>query len=164
MLKNPSFEEAGTLRDAALYWKMNDPDDHGDAWGNAIRIDWRAHEGRYVGVVRGAWAGMGDYGGFWQEAEAKPGSTYKANGWFWADGGWKAETQELKLEFWNSDRTEMLGSQTIALHDVGEIWVQKEVEAVAPEHSGWVRVVVNVSGAGDNGALQMDELSLEATW
>lgn len=162
LLKNPGLEESGTETGSALNWNMNDPDDHGDAWGNAIRADWRAHEGKFIGVVRGTWAGMGDHGGFWQEAEAKPGVTYKASAWFWADGGWKAEAQELKLEFWNSDRTEIVGSETIALHDVGEIWVQKELEAIAPENTGWVRVVVHVSGAGDAGALQADEFSLEA--
>jgi len=161
LLKNSSMEEAGTETDSALHWSMNDPDDHGDAWGNAIRADWRAHEGRFIGVVRGTWAGLGDHGGFWQEVEVTPGSTYKARAWFWADGGWKAETQEFKLEFWNGDRTEIVDSQTIALHDVGEIWVQKEIEATAPENAGWVRVVVNTTGAGEIGALQVDELSLE---
>jgi len=163
LLKNPGLEEAGTETGSALHWNMNDPDDHGDAWGNAIRADWRAHDGQFIGVVRGTWAGMGDHGGFWQEVEAKPGVTYKARAWFWADGGWKAELQELKLEFWNSDRTEIAGSQTVALHDVGEIWVQKELEAVAPESAAWVRVVVNVTGAGDVGALQADEFSLDVT-
>lgn len=164
LLKNPSLEDAGDQEASAKYWKINDPDDHGDAWGNAIRVDWRAHDGRHIGVVRGTWAEMGDYGGFWQETEATPGAAYRASAWFWADGGWKAEVQELKLEFWNSDRTEIVGSQAVGLHDVGELWVHKEVEGTAPENAAWVRLVVSVSGAGDQGALQFDELSLETGW
>jgi hypothetical protein len=163
LLKNAGFESAGTSKDAALYWKMNDPDDHGDAWGTAIRIDWRAREGRNIGAVRGSWAGLGDYGGFWQEVEATPGTTYKFTAWFWADGAWRAETQEMKIEFWNSERTDVVGSHVIALHDIGEIWVQKEIELLAPESTAWVRIVINVTGAGDQGALQVDEVSLEAS-
>jgi len=164
LLSNPSFEEAGTQAESALYWKMNDPNDHGDAWGNAIRVDWRAHDGRHIGVVRGSWADVGEYGGFWQEAEIVAGTSYKATAWFWADGNWKAETQEFKIEFWNAERTEMLSSESVALHDVGEIWVQKEVSSKAPEGAQWARVVISASGAGDSGALQVDQVSLEATW
>jgi len=162
LLNNPGFEVAGTQAENAQHWKMHDPDDHGDAWGTAIRVDWRAREGRFVGVVRGAWAGLGEYGGFWQEVGVTPGVTYRATAWFWADGSWRAETQEMKLEFWNSERTEIIASETIALHDIGEIWVQKEISAVAPEGSAWTRVVINVAGAGEAGALQIDEVSLVA--
>lgn len=161
LLKNPSFETAGTTGEAALHWKMNDPDDHGDAWGTAIRVNWRAREGRNMGAVRGSWAGVGDYGGFWQETAAITGTLYKFTAWFWADSTWRAETQEMKLEFWDAERTEIIGSQNLALHDIGEIWVQKEIELLAPEGTAWARVVINVSGTGDQGALQIDEISLD---
>jgi len=164
LLNNPSFEEQGEHEEAALYWRMNDPNDHGDAWGSAVRVDWRATDGRYIGAVRGTWAGMGDYGGFWQEAEIEAGSTYKASASFWADGGWRAETQEMKIEFWNADRSEMVGVEGVTLDDVGEIWVQKEVSAQAPEGAAYARVVISVSGVGDSGALQIDQVSLESAW
>ncbi|HMO52516.1 MAG TPA: hypothetical protein PKE26_14790 [Kiritimatiellia bacterium] len=164
LLNNPGFEEAGEHDEAARYWRMNDPNDHGDAWGSAIRIDWRATEGRFIGAVRGTWADAGDYGGFWQEAEIEAGTTYKAAAWFWADAGWRAETQELKIEFWNTDRSEMIAAETIGLDDVGEIWVQKEVSGRAPEGAGWARVVINVAGSGDSGALQVDQVTLESSW
>ena len=162
LLKNSGFETAGTKEDSAVHWKMNDPDDHGDAWGTAIRADWRAHEGRNIGVIRGSWAGLGDYGGFWQEVAVTSGATYICTAWLWADGGWRAELQEMKLEFWNADRTAVISSETIALHDIGELWVQKELEANAPEGAAWARVVINVTGTGDQGALQIDEISIEA--
>lgn len=164
LLNNPGFEEAGTQPESALYWKMHDPNDHGDAWGNAIRADWRAQGGRHIGVIRGGWAGVGEYGGFWQEAEITAGTSYKATAWFWADSQWSAETQELKLEFWNADRTEMLADESVTLHDVGEVWVQKEVSAEAPENAVWARVVIHAAGAGDHGALQIDNVSLDAAW
>ncbi|HMO05947.1 MAG TPA: hypothetical protein PKC67_13380 [Kiritimatiellia bacterium] len=160
LLRNPGFETSGTQEESAQHWRMHDPDDHGDAWGTAIRAGWRAREGRYIGVIRGGWAGVGEYGGFWQEVEASAGATYRASAWFWADGAWRADTQELKIEFWNTDRTEITGSETVALHDIGEIWVQKEIEALAPEGTGWVRIVINASGTGNEGALQIDEASI----
>ncbi|HMP89592.1 MAG TPA: hypothetical protein PJ991_05300 [Kiritimatiellia bacterium] len=164
LLQNPSFEVAGTQPETAYHWKMNDPGDHGDAWGNAIRVDWRARDGRHIGAIRGAWAGLGEYGGFWQEAEISGGTEYKATAWFWADNHWSADTQEFKLEFWNADRSEKISEQSVTLHDVGETWVQKEVSAIAPDGAAWGRVVINVSGAGEHGALQVDLVALEAAW
>jgi hypothetical protein len=161
LLQNPGFEEAGTTPESARHWKINDPDDHGDAWGNAIRVDWRSQEGAYIGAIRATWAGMGDFGGFWQEAPAVPGTTYRASAWFWADGRWTAAVQELKIEFWNQDRTAKLSEELIPLHDVGEIWVNKSLVGTAPEEAGWARVVVNVNGTGEHGALQVDAVRLE---
>jgi hypothetical protein len=163
-LRNPGFEEGGQQPETSLFWKMHDPDDHGDAWGNAIRVDWRARDGRWTGAVRGSWAGLGEYGGFWQEAEITPGTSYRASAWFWADGAWTAETQELKLEFWNADRSMILDSHSVALHDIAELWIKKELEGVAPEGAAWARVVINVSDAGDSGALQIDDVALETGW
>lgn len=164
LLKNPGFEDAGSLDQHALHWRMNEPDDHGDAWGTSFRAEWRAHEGRFAGAVRGTWASLGDYGGFWQEVPGAAGEAYKATAWFWADAGWIAETQELKIEFWDAERTTMLGSESVPLHDVGEIWVQKEVEGRAPENTAWVRVVIHVGVAGQSGSLLVDEVSLEKSW
>ena len=120
LLNNPGFEEQGERYEAARHWRMDDPDDHGDAWGTAIRTDWRAFDGYHSGAIRGAWAGMGEYGGFWQEVAIEVGVTYKASAWFWADQAWRAEVQELKIEFWNSDRTELLAEQVVPLEGVGE--------------------------------------------
>lgn len=162
LLKNGSFEEGAINPENAQHWRMNEPDDHGDSWGNAIRTDWRAHDGSFIGAVRGAWAGMGEYGGFWQEAMVSPGTTCRATAWFWADENWIAEVQEFKIEFWNEDRSEKLDEKSIALHDVSELWTQRAVEAVAPEDTAWARVVLNVSGVGNDGALQVDAISLSA--
>ncbi|MCB1070572.1 MAG: hypothetical protein H7A43_05675 [Verrucomicrobia bacterium] len=164
LLKNGSFEEMGSSDEIASQWKMNEPDEHGDAWGSAVRKDWRAHEGSWQGVIQGTWSGMDDYGGFWQEVPGTAGTTYILTAWFYADGSWTANQQELKIEFFNEDRTTQLGSEVVSLSDVSEVWTQKTVEALAPEGTAYVRVVINVSGAGSDGALQVDEVELDTAW
>lgn len=160
-LSNPSFEiESAFSYGAAINWKMNDPDDHGDAWGSAARENWRARDGQFVATVRGTWAGAGDYGGWWQEVEGHAGHTYRFAAWLWADAAWTAQTQELKLEFWNWDRTQLLGSAVNAFWGIGEEWIEKQVVAVAPEGTEWVRVVINVTGAGETGSLNIDTVEL----
>lgn len=161
LLYNTSFElESAFSYGFALNWKLNDPDDHGDAYGSASRENWRAHEGQFLGAIRGTWAGQGDFGGFWQEAEGHGGTTYRASAWFYADAGWRAQTQDLKLEFWNWDRTQLLGSAVNSLYELREEWSRHEVSAVAPDGTQWVRVVIHASGAGEAGALQIDEVEL----
>lgn len=162
LLNNPSFEEQGERSEAARHWRMDDPDDHGDAWGTAIRTDWRAFDGYHAGAIRGAWAGMGEYGGFWQEVAVEPGVIYKASAWFWIDHNWRAGVQELKIEFWNSDRTEMLAEQTVPLEGIGESWTRKEVVLTAPPYAAWGRVVINAHDVGNSGSLQVDQIALEA--
>lgn len=164
LLYNTSFEiESAFSYGFALNWKMNDPDDHGDAWGSASRENWRAHDGQFLMAIRGGWAGVGNHGGVWQETEGHAGTTYKFGAWVYADGSWTAQTQEMKIEFWNWDRSQMLGAATNAIQDAGELWARKEVIAVAPEGTEWVRVVLNVSGAGDAGSLQVDDVELVPT-
>ena len=162
LLYNASFEaESAFSYGFAQNWKMNDPDDHGGAWGSAARENWRAKDGEFLMALRGTWAGAGDYGGVWQEAEGRGNQTYRLTAWFWADSAWTAQTQEMKIEFWNWDRTQMLGSAVHHIEEVGEEWKQKELVAVSPDGTEWVRVVFNVSGAGEAGSLQVDDVRLE---
>ena len=162
LLKNSSFETAGSGGEqTAQNWKMNDPDEHGDAWGSASRENWRANDGTWIGVIRGTWADAGDFGGFWQEAEATAGTSYRVTVQVWADPDWTAQTQEVKLEFWNAEHSEMLAATTNAIVGAGEMWTEVTVDAFAPEGTAWARAVVNVSGAGQAGALQIDQLDLD---
>lgn len=161
LIYNGSFElESAFSYGSALNWKMNDPDDHGDAYGSAARENWRAHEGQFLGSIRGTWAGTGDMGGWWQEAEGHAGTTYRASAWFYADAEWMAATKELKIEFWNWDRTQLLGSAVRSLDDLRAEWSRHEVSAVAPEGTEWVRVVIHAAGIGAVGALQVDDVEL----
>jgi len=160
MLNNSSFEQAGETWETARHWRMDDPDDHGDAWGAAIRSNWRAIDGYHAGAIRGGWAGVGDYGGFWQEVHIEPGMNYKAMAWFWADAAWRSDVQEMKLEFWNEDRTEMVGDYLLRLESIGESWTPREITLSAPPNAAWGRVVINVSGIGHHGSLQVDKIEL----
>ncbi|MBU0679385.1 MAG: hypothetical protein KJ626_14895 [Verrucomicrobia bacterium] len=163
LLHNGSFEEQATDNPKrAIYWTMNDPDDHGDSWGSASREDWRAIDGACIATVRGTWAEAEDYGGWWQEAAASAGKTYKLSAWFWADGDWFAEVQEMKLEFWNEDRSQMLSDSVNGLNVLTSEWREETLQAVAPEGTAWVRAVFNVNKAGNAGALQIDNVILTA--
>lgn len=161
LIYNGSFEaESSFSYGAAQNWKMNDPDDHGDAWGSAARENWRAKEGTFLMAVRGGWADTGDYGGVWQEAEGRANQTYRLSAWFWADASWHPQLQEMKIEFWNWDRTELLGSAVHKIEDVGEEWKQMDLTAISPEGTEWVRIVFNVAGASNEGSLQVDDVAL----
>ncbi|MBW7908348.1 MAG: hypothetical protein H3C50_05425 [Kiritimatiellae bacterium] len=161
LLYNGSFEsESSFSYGAAQNWKMNDPDDHGDAWGSAARENWRAKDGTFIMAIRGLWADTGDFGGVWQEAEGRGNQTYRLTAWFWADSTWAPQQQEMKIEFWNWDRTELLGSAVQNIENVGEDWTQRELVAVSPDGTEWVRVVFNVSGASHEGSLQIDDANL----
>ncbi|HMO98720.1 MAG TPA: hypothetical protein PKE26_06380 [Kiritimatiellia bacterium] len=160
LLRNGSFEEAGAGFNDALYWKMGQPDQHGDAWGSATREGWRAFDGEHLMTVRGLWAGSSHYGGIWQEHPAAPGARYRFSGWFYCDPEWVARTQEIKLEFWDADAKLLLGEERQAIKDCDVEWKQISVEAVTPVGATRVRVVVNVDNTGAMGALQCDDLTL----
>lgn len=162
LLSNGSFEaESSTSYAFAQNWKMNDPDNHGDAWGNAGRENWRAKDGAFIMAIRGLWVNMGDNGGVWQEAEGRPGQTYRLSAWFWADSTWSPHAQEMKIEFWNRDHSEMLGSTAQKIEGVGEDWKEISLTAIAPEGTEWVRAVFLASGVSGEGSLQIDDASLE---
>ena len=161
LIENPGFEQESSFSYGyAMFWKLNSPDDHGDCYGSAARENWRAHEGQFIATIRGSWAGQGNWGGWWKEVEGHGGTTYKAAGWFYADAAWAAETQEMKLEFWNWDRTKFLGSAVNSLSELREEWTRHEVSAVAPEATESVRLVIHAAGASEIGSLQIDDVEL----
>ncbi len=161
LIRNPSFEfETTDSPHEALHWKLDKPDTHGDSYGTASREGWRAHDGVFMMAIRGTWANEGTYGGCWQEVPGEPGITYRAAARFWADLSWSSQVQEIKLEFWNEDYTQLLDSKITPLGDIGERWVQREVVATAPELTAWARIVIYVNGVGDHGALHIDSVYL----
>jgi len=164
MLRNSGFEQVGlTSTNRARYWYPNDPDAHGDMWGTARRVNWRSHEGTWQGTVRGLWANAGSEGGFWQEASAAPGQTYRFSAWFWADSNWNAARQGIKLEYLSGQPagTNYLSATTNLLTGIGTTWVKATIESTAPAGAEWVRVVIFAEGVSANGALQFDDLYLE---
>lgn len=161
MLRNASFEEpAPSTSRAALHWSMHEPDTHGDRYGSASREDWRSRDGMNIMTVRGTWAHAGEYGGVWQEAEAEAGEIYRASAWFWADPDWDPRVQEMKLEFFSANHSELLKTKSEPLGEISTEWTRREITATAPEESAWIRVVISVEDAGDTGALQFDTIYL----
>ena len=162
LLLNPSFEyETAADFHACVFWTMNGPDVHGDAYGSAQRENWRACDGFYAMAIRGTWAGAGDAGGVWQEVPAAPGSVYRFSAWAWADAAWTAQIRDLKIEFWNADRSRRLERHAVPLNGVGETWREFTLAATDPADAAWVRAVVHVAGAGPDGALLLDSLALQ---
>lgn len=161
LLQNPSFEDGVQNRASqAAHWTMGYPDVHGDTYGSASREDWRSYDGLYIMAIRGLWANAGDYGGCWQEADAEPGTKYRASGWFWADPEWRAELQEIKLEFWSAGYEDLLMTKSTRIRRIGPEWRQYKVEARAPDNAEKVRVVIHAEGIGYYGALQFDHFVL----
>lgn len=161
LLQNPSFElQAGAGFNQAAYWTLHHPSSHGDQYGSASREDWRSFDGMYIMTVRGLWAEAGNYGGCWQEATAEPGIEYRASGWFWADPEWSAQRQEMKLEFWGADHTQLLDTASLSLADVTAEWQRMEIRAVAPDEAVYIRLVIHAEGIEYSGALQFDHLVL----
>ena len=165
LVKNSGFEMPGSADRYARGWEWYMPDSHGSMWDNAYRETWRTHGDLYEAVIKGSWSSGMTTGGWWQEAAASAGVTYRASAWFWADRGgaggtWSAASQELKIEFYSSGLGTPLSTAAIDLSDVGETWTQKTVTAVAPASTAWARFVVGVTGAGSQGALQFDDAEL----
>ena len=161
LLLNPSFEyETAADFHACIFWSMNQPDSHGDAYGSARRENWRAHDGYYAMAIRGAWASAGDSGGIWQEVPASPGINYHFSAWTWADAAWTARTSDIKIEFWNADHSQRLARHAPPLENLGESWREFSLAATAPQEAVWVRAVIHVAGAGPAGALLVDSLAL----
>ncbi len=157
LLRNFSFEQPVSTDSRARYWLGGTPDGLGGIWGNAARVNWRAHGGEWEAAVRTDWGGTyQNFGGWWQEAAVTPGTTYQASAWFWADNTWSATEQDFKVEFYNGGSC--ISTSRVTLADVRESWTQKVITATAPALATSAHVVVSVSGAGANGALQFDEV------
>ena len=164
LLRNPSFETAVASGGPAYYWELGDPDHHGGTWGNVARTNWHVIQGSWGGTICGTWAGT-NYGGWWQEAPAVTGQTYRFTGLFWSDARWDnywtSTVEGIKLEFYNAS-TNLITAVTNNFTILAELWVGHSVEATAPASSEWVRAVIYADGVGFQGALQFDDVSLTA--
>ncbi|MBU0677577.1 MAG: lamin tail domain-containing protein [Verrucomicrobia bacterium] len=167
MIRNYSFEDAGSDDISARHWKWLTPDSHGDLWGSAARLDYRAHQGSYAAGIRGTWGNGDNLGGWWQDTAASPGFAYELSAWFWADdtgqfGPFTANQMELKIEFIDLYGT-IIDYVYTSLDDVSETWTNISVIGVAPEDTAWARAVVFADGIGDSGSLLFDEVILKKT-
>jgi len=174
LIRNPGFEDdvpPGTNDSEALYWQYDQPDTHGNRFGTAARRNWTDSFGNpggyatsvWFGAVQGTWSDGDDiYGGFWQEAPAAPGMTYRASAWFSADTTWGASLQTIKIEFYNSNY-DNLGEfmQPIpALNHTN--YTQVTVSGVAPQNTEWARFVVYANNVSAEGAMRVDNVEMIA--
>ena len=164
MVRNSSFETAGTTNEEAMFWQYLPAQTVGGRWGNSSRRDWRFFTGSYIGAIG---AQPDGFGGFYQDTPAAVGFDYQASGYFWADqdppfGPWTAAVEELKIEFYGPTFGNPLRTVSTNLASGINSWQQFTVRGTAPTGTAWARIVVNVSGAGAAGSLQIDDLGLRA--
>jgi len=172
LLFNTSFESTGNTATRARYWEFGNPNSHGGIAGSAQRqgVSWgiTARSGNWVGLIAGTWSGT-DTGTWWQDAPAEPGLVYEAAAWFQAEGTnsgapWAtAQLQQIKLEFYDFNRTNLLGTFVRSLTSVTTNWAEQAIAGLAPENTAWARLVFHVEGAGSSGTLRIDDASLRAT-
>jgi len=158
LLRNGSFETAGSSDYDAYYWEFNRPDTHGDNWGNSFREDYRYFDGNWMGAVG---ADPVNFGGWYQEVPFTPDFEYSFSGFFYIDPAWTAAVQEVKVEYFNNAYN-FLGNTVLALTNLSAAWQQRTFTSIAPTGTTWARTVINVSGAGTKGTLEFDALKVEA--
>lgn len=155
LLLNPGFE-SGT---GATNWST--------IWGNFNPENWNTPpEGTMAGYFKGGWAGTGTNQGIIQATSLgsiTAGYEYVLSGSFYNDNGWGAQSQGIKLEFFDASSV-FLGSVTNTLASIPDLaWTFVAVTSVAPANASYAQVVFEVSGAGAGGVLGGDNLDLHTT-
>lgn len=160
LVRNPSFETQGSSSMRAYNWEWGSPDTNGGYWGSASRESWRSRSGTFLGVLRGRWSGN-DFGGYWQHSPALSNRTYRASAWFWNDPNWTCTFPEFKIEFFDSS-LQLIDYANVVVRSTNTHWTRNTVTATAPTNAVGVRVVIAMYGAGNDGALQFDDVELRA--
>ncbi len=166
LLRNSSFEIGGWDGYHAWGWQWDNPDQHGDTWGNGLWTNRHHYSGEYSGTIPGRWGVHTNVdGGWWQEVTNAYGfgSIWDASIWVWSDGGgtaWTSLYNALKIEFYEDDRVTQVGAATNVFTTPGEIWTLISVTGTAPVGTVWSRFVINAVGVGADGALQFDDAVL----
>ena len=165
ILLNGGFETQASAAYLARFWAQNEPNLHGYRSGAGVdRSDYGgAHSGSWKGTILGGWAGYGGNGTFWQETPVEPGLPCAASAWILAElVTWTSAVQELRLDFYDFNKTNLLASFSTNLAGVGTSWTWYSVTGAAPAQAAWARLVFNVAGAGNDGSLQIDDASVAA--
>lgn len=151
ILVNPGFEtEIG-----ATDWSIH--------WGTFSRENWnKPPEGKFAGFIKGDWAGD-DRGGVIQALAASPETQYTLTAKFYCDNGWQAQTQVLKLEFFDGDGNLLKTFSTDLAKLAEQKWTEKKVFGVSPAGTAKAQVVFEATGVGKAGLLGVDGFDLETT-
>ncbi len=173
LLRNPSFEQAGSWTGSARFWEWDIPNWHGGTVGNYWRAGsntgWRSHSGMYEAAIPGKWGPHPyTYGGWWQEVtnEAAVGTKWEASAWFWSDNAppkvWTSSWRGVQIEFRDGNGG-LISSNPAWFATPGETWTYVSVIATSPANTAWVRIWISAVdvATGDVGALQFDDVVLQ---
>lgn len=162
LLRNGTFEQSDLgSNDLAYAWNYRPAMTYGGRWGNSGRRDWR-----YVSPFHLFYIGP-TFGGIWQDAPGGRDFDYEVSAWFWMDGNsdtnygpWTAAVQRLKIEYYSPTYGAPLAESWTNIPFIAETWNQVRFRAAAPTNAAWARAVVDVSGAGPKGSLQIDDVAM----
>lgn len=172
-LRNAGFEEGpqgdGTGTNTP-YWSWDVPSGwtYGGNWGEVDVRNWRSHSGSNEATIHN-WGGGAPDGGWWQtvtDTVASAGTIWKARAWAVSDnGGWGGGVYtcvsiDIKIEFYQSDHSTLVGAVTNSYSPPGETWTYMAVTGTAPANSYYARFVLAAVGQGSSGTLQFDDTSL----
>ncbi len=152
-LRNPSFlndSNGGTgTDDGAQYWTREN--------NGAQRKNWSSQDGDGWSGIMQNWSSTPNTS--WsQTLAASPGSTCSAGAYFMRGSGYTASAIQIKLEFYDSNWTE-LGENFTDTGAVGTSWRKFDVEGTAPAQTSAVKVSVLAQGQGTSAGLYVDNLS-----
>lgn len=156
---NGNFERADLSNTNEPHaWKWSNKMPYGDRFGNSGWVDWRFRSPqKEMFIATGG-------GGMWQDAPATEDVDYELSSWFWMDASvdnvWTSTLQEIKLEFFDATKTLLASATTNVPFFTNETMNEVRLLASAPAKTAWARSVVNVSGGGAQGTLQIDDVSL----
>lgn len=163
LVRNGGFDIADAVNTNEAYgWKWRPAMAYGDRFGNSGWVDWR-----YRSALKEMFVGQGG-GGVWQDAPAGEDFDYEFSAWFWMDGPgdfgpWTSAVQEVKIEFFDARKEVKIGEIAAKIpFNFDEDWHQAIARGPAPTNTAWARATVNVSGGGNRGTLQIDDLAMRA--
>ena len=162
LIRNGDFTlPDGVNSNEAYNWNYRPSMTYGDNYGNSGRVDWRGRSVPWQFFVGPT------FGGIWQDVPAGNDFDYETTAWFWMDGSsntnfgpWTAELQEFKIEFYSATRGAPIAVVSTNIPFIPEDWFPVTLRAAAPTNAAWARTVINVSGAGQKGTLQIDDIAM----
>ncbi len=162
LLKNESFEAAGSSEDTCANWNR---------WGDWINREtaWSpTHSGTCL-IGYHHWQITSDQNsGIWQDvANVKAGQKFKFSVWVAADkpdaGANSAQKVELRLETIRGGHEVMIESVSTPVSDLetDSVWHQLSVTGTTPDTNIRVLVVVTPAANSRGGAIKIDDADLE---
>jgi len=162
LLRNYSFEMAGSSSNHAYFWAWTEPDKFGGVWNNYLRKDWRSRSGNWLGTIPATWGPhASDSGGWWQAVtnDYAAGTTWRAAIWVWNDSTWSASSANLFIHFLDN-ASNVISSVTNIFTPPGENWSYVMVEGTSPVACTHAKFEIAAWGMNNLGALQFDDAEL----